>query len=224
MKMKRIFAFFMTVVLVVALSVPAFAALGEFIASPSGVPAPKLVSYTPLSPECTGKLVITPWSERHTLDDATRARLEQAYNDIINSQVINNQLFDEMKKFEESHGISHKDLAIGALFDISVFDCTHHEAHDGFIITLKPEVWGNIVGVIHLGENGWEMVEDTMDDEAQTITFTVNDLSPFALVCNTNPDGPATGDSSNMWIYVVLMVVSVSALGAITYNLKKREN
>ncbi len=225
MKMKRVFAFFMTVVLVVAMSVPAFAALGEFISSPSGVPAPELVDYKALSSDCTGKLAITSWADRHTLDDAARARLEQAYNDIINSQVINNQLKDEMKKFADSHGIANSDLAIGALFDISVYNCTHHEAHEGFIITIKPEVLDNVVGVIHLAENGWEIVEDTIDETNNTLTFQVGTLSPFALVYNTNPGGSSsTGDSSHAWIYVTLMVASVAALGVVGYNLSKREN
>lgn len=223
--MKRIIALLMTVVLVFAMSVPAFAAPGAFIASPSGIPAPTLVDYKPLSPDCNGKLVITPWSDRHTLDDATRAVLEQAYADIVGLNTVDGDpLLPVMKAFEESHGLNHDDLGVGALFDISVYNCTHHEPHEGFIVTLKPEVWGDIVGVIHLSENGWEMIEDTMDDANQTITFTATSLSPFAIVYNTNPDAPITGDSSNMWIYITLMVVSVAALGAIGYNLKKREN
>jgi hypothetical protein len=224
-EMKRISALLMAVVLVVAMSLPAFAAPGAFIASPSGVPAPTLVDFKPLSPDCVGQLVITSWSNRHLLDDASRAILEKAYADIValNTDAANT-LLPVMKAFEDSHGLNHNDLGVGALFDISVVNCTHHEAHDGFIITLRPEVWGNIVGVIHLTENGWEMLEDTMDANAETITFTANTLSPFALVYNTNTDGPTTGDSSNMWIYLTVMAVSVVALGAIGYNLKKREN
>jgi len=223
--MKRVIALFMTIVLVFSMSLPAFAALGEFISSPTGVPAPELVDYKPVSPECTGKLVITPWAERFTLDDATRARLEQAYDDIINSQVINNQLKEEMKKFADAHNLALSDLAVGALFDISFYNCTHHEPHKGFIITLRPEIIDRLVGVIHLTENGWEMVEDTIDETNKTVTFQVDTLSPFALVYNTNEGGSSsTGDSSNMWIYITLMVVSVSALGVVTYNLKKREN
>ena len=226
MKMKRFFAFFMTVVLVVAMSVPAFAALGGFISSPSGVPAPKLEDFKPVTPDCTGKIVITSWADRHTLDDATRARFEQAYNDIINlNNGGANSLFEVMKDFEKSHGFDHKDLAVGTLFDISSYNCTHHEKHEGFIITLKPEVWGNIVGVAHLTPNGWEVVDDTMDEANQTITFTVGSLSPFALVYNTNPGGSSsTGDSNSTWIYISIMAASVVALGAIGYTLKKREN
>ncbi|MBO5701995.1 MAG: hypothetical protein J6S71_06115 [Clostridia bacterium] len=224
--MKRFFAFFMTVVLVVAMSVPAFAALGGFISSPSGVPAPQVSDFKPVTPDCTGKIVVTSWADRHTLDDATRARFEKAYNDIINlNSDANNELLAVMKDFEKSHGLDHKDLAVGSLFDISSYNCTHHEKHEGFIITLKPEVFGNIVGVAHLTANGWEVVEDTMDEANQTITFQVSTLSPFALVYNTNPGGSSsTGDSSNAWIYVSIMVASVVALGAIGYTLKKREN
>ena len=223
--MKKIFALLMTVVLVVAMSVPAFAALGEFISSPSGVPAPKLVDYKPLTHECKAKLVVTPYTERHTLDDATRALIEKAYNDIVNSQVINNQLKEELVKLAADLKIDYTALAIGNLFDISYFDCPEHSGHKGFTITIKPEVADNFVGMLHLNAEGkWELLEASFDEANKTITFTVDNLSPFAIVYNTKPGSSSTGDSSNMWIYVTLMVVSVAALGTIGYSLKKREN
>ncbi len=101
---------------------------------------------------------------------------------------------------------------------------TNTEASTKHISQVINEVAENIEGVVHYGENGWEFLATTADDANKTITFTVSELSPFAIVYNTNPDAPTTGDSSNMWIYITLMVVSVSALGVVTYNLKKREN
>lgn len=222
MKMKRFFAFFMTVVLVVAMSVPAFAALGEFISSPSGVPAPTLVDYKSDSHECTAKLVITSYAERHTLPAETRALLEKAYEDIVNSQVINNQLKAELTKLAEELKIDYTALAIGNLFDISYYECPQHEGHKGFTITIKPEIAENIVGVLHLNGEKWELLDSTVD--AGNVTFHVDELSPFAIVYNTKPGSSSTGDSSNAWIYVVLMVASVSALGVVGYKLGKREN
>ena len=223
--MKRIFALLMTVVLVVAMSVPAFAALGEFISSPSGVPAPQIIDYKPLTDACQAKLVITPYAERHNLDDATRALIEKAYNDIVNSQVINNQLKEELVKLAADLKIDYSALAIGNLFDIAYYNCTEHTDHKGFTITIKPEIAENFVGMLHLNAEGkWELLDASFDEVNNTITFTVATLSPFAIVYNTKPDAPITGDSSNAWIYITLMVASVAALGTIAYNLKKREN
>jgi hypothetical protein len=70
----------------------------------------------------------------------------------------------------------------------------------------------------------WGLLESSADEVNKTITFTVNNLSPIAIVYNTNPDAPITGDSTGAWIYVSIMVASVVALGAIGYTLKKREN
>lgn len=225
MKMKRFFAFFMTVVLVVAMSVPAFAALGEFISSPSGVAAPELVEYKPTTHECTAKLVITSFADRHALDDATRALIEKAYNDIVNSQVINNQLKEELTKLANTLKIDYSALAIGSLFDVSYYECPVHAEHKGFTITVKPEIADNFVGMLHMNADGkWELLESSADEVNKTITFTVNNLSPMAIVYNTNPDAPITGDSTGAWIYVSIMVASVVALGAIGYTLKKREN
>jgi hypothetical protein len=226
MKMKRFIAFFMTVVLVVAMSVPAFATHGEFISSIGGLPTPTIEGYTPVTHECTAKLVITSWSERHTLDDATRALMEKAYNDIVNSQVINNQLKDELVKLANELEINHADLAVGILFDISYVECPEHAEHKGFNITLKPEVFENYVGILHMNAEGtWELLNSTADEANSTISFTVDGLSPFAIVYNTNPGGSSsTGDSNFTWIYVSLMVASVCALGVIGYSRKKREN
>lgn len=215
--MKRFFAFFMTLALVVAMSVPAFAVLGGFISSPSGIPAPELVEAKPASSDCNGKLVITSWADRHTLDDATRAKFEQAYNDITNTD---SAFFAALKAFAEKNSIDVKDLAVGSFFDISYYNCTTHAAHEGFIITIKPEVAENAVAIAHLSANGWEMLEVTGD---ATLTFNVKELSPFAIVYNTNPgDSSETGDSA--WIYVSIMVASVVAFGSIALTLKKREN
>ena len=223
--MKRIFALLMTVVLVVAMSVPAFAALGEFISSPSGVSAPELVDYKHDSHECTAKLVITPYAERHTLPDETRALIEKAYSEIVNSQVINGKLKDELVKLANQLKVDYTALAIGNLFDVSYYDCPLHSQHKGFTITIKPELIDNYVGLLHMNTDGsWELLESTVDADKKTITFHVDSLSPFALVYNTKPGSSSTGDSSNMWIYITLMVVSVAALGTIGYNLKKREN
>ncbi len=222
MKMKRFFAFFMTVVLVVAMSVPAFAALGEFISSPSGVPAPTLVDYKSDNHECTAKLVITPYAERHTLPAETRALIEKAYEDIVNSQVINNQLKTELTKLAEELKIDYSALAIGNLFDVSYYECPQHAGHKGFTITIKPELVDNYVGILHLNGEKWELLDSTVSEG--NITFYVEELSPFALVYNTKPGSSSTGDSSDMWIYIVLMVASVSALGVVGYKLSKREN
>lgn len=223
--MKRFFAFFMTVVLVVAMSVPAFAAtLGEFITSPSRVPAPELIDYSNANHECTAKLVITPYAERHTLPTETREMIEAAYNEIVNSSDITSDLNTELAKLANDAGIDPKDLAIGDLFDISYYDCPLHSGHNGFTITLKPEVFDNFVGIMHRNNGNWEVLKATANADDKTITFFVDDLSPFAIVYNTNPKAPTTGDSSNMWIYIVLMVASVSALGVVGYKLGKREN
>lgn len=217
--MKRFFAFFMTLALVVAMSVPAFAALGGFISSPTGVPAPELVEAKPASSDCNGKVAITSWADRHTLDDATKAKFEQAYNDITNTD---SAFFAALKAFAEKKSIDVKDLAVGSFFDISYYNCTEHAAHEGFIITIKPEIAENAAGIAHLSANGWEILDVTGDT---TLTFTVGELSPFAIVYNTNPGNSSeTGDSTGAWIYVSIMVASVVAFGSIALTLKKREN
>ena len=224
MKMKRFFAFFMTVVLVVAMSVPAFAALGGFISSPSGVPAPQVSDFKPVTPDCTGKIVVTSWADRHTLDDATRARFEKAYNDIINlNSDANNELLAVMKDFEKSHGLDHKDLAVGSLFDISSYNCTHHEKHEGFIITIGVGDLEHFVGILHFTGSVWEELEiNDVDEAAHTVTFTTPSLSPFAVVVNNGAEAPAASGNAWIWIVVAAVVVAAAAAAVVVVAKKKR--
>lgn len=220
--MKKFFAFLMTAVMLAALCVSAYAATGEFLDSPSLVSEPELIKAEPSNHECTAKLLITAYANRNTLDDATRAIIEKAYDDIANSAVINGQLKTEFEAIAADKKLDMSDFVAGTLFDVSYFECEQHTSHRGFTITIAPEVVDNYVGLIHFDGEKWTLVDSTLDKDAGTITFYVDSLSPFALVYSTK--STQTGDSSSAWIYVVLMVVSAASIGVIGYKLSKKEN
>jgi hypothetical protein len=112
-------------------------------------------------------------------------------------------------------------LAVSDLFDISYVNCPDHTGHDAFTITIRPEVLKGFVGILHLNGDNWELVEAKAVNG--NITFTVSDLSPFAIVVDTSADSPVTGDFSNIGFYVAVMAISASALVVIAFKLKKRE-
>lgn len=219
--MKRILALCLTLVMVFALSVPAFAGPGAFVSSPSGNSAPELYEYSNSDHNCTAVLVITAYADRHTLDDATREKLEKAYSDIANSTDLTT-LNSDLAALTQKMGIDGKKLAVSDLFDISYHSCPSHSEHGSFTITIKPEVLKNFVGILHLNGDNWELIEDAKV-EGELLTFVVDELSPFAIVVDTSAEPPVTGDFSNIGFYVAAMAISAAALLVVVLKLKKRE-
>lgn len=219
--MKKALSLALTLLMVITMCLPVFAGPGRFITSPSGVDAPELIEFENSNDACNAKVVITAFADRHTLDDATRQKMEKAYNDIVNATDLAN-LNADLAALAKTMKIDSGKLAVSDLFDISYVDCADHDGHGYFTVTLKPETVKNFVGLMHLNGDNWELVKDAKV-EGNNITFTVEELSPFAIVVDTSAGSPITGDFSNVGFYVVLMAVSAIALILIVFKLKKRE-
>lgn len=220
--MKKIVALCLTLVMAVSLCLTAIAAPGAFVASPSGNKAPELVSFT--APDgCNAKLVITPYAERNTLDEATRLVLEEAYKQIAN-HIQNNDFSKALKAMAESKDMTASELSVGDLFDISSYDCDDHDGHNGFTITLKAETLGNLVGVLHMNNKNWENVQVlACDQDAKTVTFYVENLSPFAIVVDNGSGSstPPTGD--NAMAYLGVALVAAAGLVFVLVGAKKKK-
>lgn len=219
--MKKALSLVLTLLMVVCMCVPSFAAPGRFITSPSGVKCPIIIEFINSNDACTAKVVITAFADRHTLDDATRQQMEKAYNDIVNATDLAN-LNADLAALAKSLKIDSDKLAVSDLFDLSYVGCSEHEGHGYFTVTLKPETLKNFVGLLHLKGDNWELVKDAKV-KGDTITFTAEEFSPFAIVVDTSAGSPVTGDFSNIGFYAVVMVVSAVALILIVFKLKKRE-
>lgn len=220
--MKKIVALCLTLVMVVSLCLTAIAAPGAFVASPSGNKAPELVSFT--APDgCNAKLVITPYVERNTLDEAARLALEEAYKQIAN-HIQNNDFSKALKAMAESKDMTASELSVSDLFDISFYDCDEHDGHKGFTITLKAETLDNLVGVLHLNNQTWENVQVlACDQDAKTVTFFVETLSPFAIVVDNGSGSstPPTGD--NAMAYLGVALVAAAGLVFVLVGAKKKK-
>ena len=226
--MKKVLAICLMIVMVVSMSVTSFAAPGGFVSSPSGNPAPTVVDFDPSNDNCTGWLVITPYGDREDLSDVLRSLLEKAYNDIVNSDDLT-KLNAELAKIAADKNIEGQNLAVSDLFDIHVTGCDFHDGHFGFDITLDADKLSSFVGLLHMNKNGeWELVADAkVVNNNEHLQFSVDSLSPFAIVVDTTIDGgdaPQTGDNSMIYIYVVLMAASALALVTILLKNKKQRS
>ena len=76
--MKKILAVVFAVIMVVSAGVMAFAQ-GGFVSSPSVNPAPVIVEVVYDEESCEPRIVVTPYSERDTLDEEREEDMNEAY-------------------------------------------------------------------------------------------------------------------------------------------------
>ena len=223
-KMKKIFVICLTALMVLSLSVNVFAAPGGFVKSPSGNAAPRLVSFVPSDENCTAELVITPYSERRTLPDDLQSLIGKAYDSIVASDDLT-KLNADLAKLAGDKKIDGSKLAVSDLFDVRLVGCDSHEGHAGFEITLAADTLDRFVGLLHMNNDGvWELVANAeVVNDGENLKFSVDSLSPFAIVVDSTPGAPQTGDNTAIYICGGVMAVSACAIILIVIKRKKQK-
>ena len=219
--MKKLIAFGLALMILASTAINVMAAPGAFLSSPTGKPEPVVVSVKCQAPECTASLVITAYGDRHELSDAARDLIEKAYKDIANAKDIS-EIHSAIAQLAALKNIDTKYLAASNLFDISPVGCNHHDGHHNFDIVLTAEALHNVFGLLHMKSDGtWEFVDNaTVGADGKTLTFTVDSLSPFAIVVDTTGDTPQTGDTA----IIIYSVIMISAAAALVFVIIKRKN
>ena len=221
--MKKVLVICLTVVFMMSMTLTAFAAPGAFVKSPSGNPAPGMIEFKPADEDCTARLVITPYSDKHELPAALKALMEKAYNMIKGSTDLSTFNAD-LAALAKAKKIKGTDLAVSDLFDIHVTGCDYHDEHVDFDIVLSADSLKNFVGLLHMNKNGeWELIKDAkVIANGEHLAFSVDSFSPFAVVVNTKANPSQTGDNSMIPVYVVVMAISALAIVVILIKSKKQ--
>ncbi len=208
--MKKVLVICMAVIMAAGMTLTAFADNGGFVESPSLNPAPRIRSVVRGSDDCQAEIIITPYSQRDTLDAEDKKALEDAYTDIKTTNDVSTLNVD-LDKLASSLNVGDKNLAVSDLFDMDYINCNHEEhlKHGYFTIELEADTLRNFVGLLHCNDGEWELVSDAKA-EGNLLTFKIDDFSPFAIVVDTNPE---TGD--NYMIYVWGIIASVSAFAVV---------
>lgn len=211
--MKKFLAICLTLIMVMGITLTATAAPAGFVSSPSAEAGPELVSFTKLSDECAARLVITPYSKKNTLPAEVLKAMEEAYNDVVNNGGDLTKLTDELTALLKSLKLSSKDIAVSDLFDITNYDCDDHESHDGFDIVISDDGLKHFVALLHKKNGKWEVV-DNAKVVGDHLHFSVDSLSPFAVVVDhsNGVTSPQTGSNSQLIVYAMIMIVSAAAL------------
>jgi hypothetical protein len=214
--MKKILAICLTLAMISSIAATVFAAPGSFLHSPSGVPTPTIVDFKFQPSGCDAKLILTGYAERYTLSDDLKSLIEKAYEEIANISDIT-KLNADFASYVASKNINSSKLAVSDLFDLHIEGCLVHEDHVSLNIVLEADSLGKFVGLLHMPEEGvWEYVSNAkVTNDGKYLEFSVDSLSPFAIVVDTSGETPPTGDNSMIYVYVILMAVSAIGLAVV---------
>lgn len=250
--MKKVLSLCMALVVVMSLSLTAFAASG-FVSSPSNYREPLVASYT--SDECDGKVIVTPYTERTTLPAELLNMIEAAYDEIAATEDLT-KLTADLGTVAASKNIPVENLAVSELFDVRYEGCTKHDDHCSYDIVIKAESLDKFVSLIHFNGTEWSVVENAklvMVDGELCLAFTPDSVTPFAIVVNTDdnykapvdgeekpgedtsapadttepaetdkPSSPSTNDNSYIALYACVMVACVIAMAVVLTKTNKQ--
>ena len=221
--MKKIVMVCMALILIASMSLSVVAATGGFMSSPSGRPAPELVSGKNSSESCKASVSVTAYGDRHMLTEESRLQIEAAYASIVGTADVGT-LSDALPALAEAMGVQSADLAVSDLFDISATKCDEHASHGAFGIKLKAEALDNFVTVSHYYNGAWSVIENVElvedEDGEKAIEFSAKELSPFAIVVSTQKIEPPA--KSNVGWIVAIIIIAVVAAGVATWYVTKK--
>ena len=212
--MKKLIILLIVVAVACVMGISAFAAPGGFVESPSNNLAPSLVSSSSPDHPCEDPLIITAYADRGTLPEAVRTAIEKAYSEIKSAKNLA-LLCEALKDYANERGISTAGLAVSDLFDISD---THGHVEAQFDIVFKAETLENFVALLHYVDGEWVIVENATVSDVEGekhLTFSVDSLSPFAIVIDTGATPPREDNSALIAILAVIAIAEAAALVAI---------
>ncbi len=225
--MKKTVSILMALVMAAVLTVTSLAAPAGFISSPSAQPAPEVVEITPADDDATGTVIVTPYSERKDLPQEKIELIEKALEKITEAETIV-EVISGLADIAAEAGIADADLAVSDIFDIS-----YAEGSSGkFQIKLKPEALEKFVALIHFNGEEWEVVEGAkISEDGESIEFTADDFSPFAIVVDNTPDEdvdvpvttPAEDDGMNIWVIVAAGAALILIIIVVAKKSKKKK-
>lgn len=222
--MKKTISITLAFIMLVSLCLSAMAAPGSFIVSPSGKTTPILLDSSNESQDCTAELVVTPYSERDTLSDEAKAKIEDAYDSIAGTSDLT-EITSDLADIAKNMNISGSALGVSDLFDVSYDGCDVHSEHGKFTIKLEAEMLDSFVALMYWDGSSWVIVEGAFVDEDGYLNFVTDRFGPYAIVVNTgaeNVEPPKTGDEFP-WLYVVLMIASAAGLAVVFFLSRKKK-
>ncbi len=219
--MKKVIVICMVLAMMMSMAVAAFASEDSFVVSPSKNPAPDVVGAKNESEDCEAQVVVTAYGNRDNLSEEQRQKLDEAYAAIKNAQDLGD-LCERVAEIAKEMGIDVANLAVSDLFDISDTDCSGHEDHGRFDITLKADTLKNFVCLLHYYNGEWRVVENAeVTNNGEHLEFEEKEFSPFAIVVSTEPiPEPESGMSG--WLIALFIILLLALIAVVVWSIQKR--
>ncbi|MBQ4569521.1 MAG: hypothetical protein IJA62_05665 [Ruminococcus sp.] len=219
--MKKVFAICLALMMVLSLSVNVMAA-PNFVESPTGNRAPIIVDCENEDEDCTASIVVTPFGDRDTLSDEHKQELQDAYDQIVNSD----KLTDMFSGIEDLllPGMLETDLSISDLFHIYYDNCENHPTHGKFDITLSTDTLQGFVGLIQFVDGEWQIVTDAKV-EGNHLSFTSDKLSAYAIVVDrtkAESTSPVTGAPTASYLTAAVVFAGLGLAVVAVVTAKKK--
>ena len=236
--MKRFVTFITLLVMLLSMSVNAFAAANDFVASIGEKSAPQLVvtekdgkkvigyitaaDGTRLSEECEECILITPVSEAEKstkIPEQAKKTLLSLYEEMRNPD---KKLSDIFKSLENADNYVVRDL-----FDISALcDDIPTKLKDDAVLDLTfKNVTPGVPLTVMVYVNGEWMKADTKTNDDGTVTVYFKNVGAVAFLVPEGTPGvtPDTGDTFNLTFWVTTLVASLVMIAVlVTVILRKR--
>ncbi len=206
--MKKLATILLAIVMVLSISISVFAAQGAFVESPGKNKVPEVV-------ESEEEIEVVSFDERDKLSDKEKEEFEDAYEVIKDNSDITD-IVEGLEDVAEDLGVDPDDLGVSDIFFVDGEDGEQD-------IVLKPEDVDNFVELIVYKDGKWQIVEGAKIVDGHLV-FTGSAGYPYAIVVDTGSKLSQTGDTSNIWIYVVVMAVSAVALVIFWNKSRKQED
>lgn len=221
--MKKALAICLALVMAVSAAMMVFAAPGGFVSSPSGNEAPVIITVSYEDGSCNPKVVVTPYSERDTLEEEKEDDMNEAYDEIAANKNLSG-LCSELSSVAATKNIPVSRLAVSDLFDISAYHNGDHDFCGSITVKVGTEALRNFVALLHRDADGtWEVVPGVIVNvEEGTVTFSADDFSPYAIVVDTGSNAiPDTG--ADIYIPAIAMIASAVSLVFVLFSMKKKQ-
>lgn len=207
--MKKILSFLLVVILLC--SIPAAAFADNFVGKTANAGTPELEKAEQLDgTDSSAQVAFTPYKERDGLPDARRSMLDEAYESLRKAS----PLAGLNTKLEDA---ARRDLAVSDLFDIGAAG----EEAPGFPmkITVKDKNLGKFVALLRFADGEWQWVD--AKTEGDSLSFTVESFSPYAVIVVANKFAPAR--SSGRIPYGTILGVLFLGAAAVCFSLESRK-
>ena len=228
--MKKMLTIVKSIVLGALCGAFVFAASANgFVDSPSINNTPPAINdFENENEDCDCLVGTTVFGEKDKLSEDAQEKMEAAYEIIAKNADIT-KVVTGLKDVLADKKIPAANVAVSELFDISSSNIDVCE-HGKFTINIQLKNAEKFVAFLHYVNNAWEVVEDAEVDTAkQTLTFSTDNFSPFAIVVDTGDisiDTPAEKPAASMHPAVIVLIVAVAlsaAAAAALFILDKKQ-